>query len=949
MSNQETRATTGRYAPSVHYSQHAPQPISQQLHTKPSNIKEPNWGETIASLADTAGKVYLKAREQDIKTEATKAIDTAKTDLARKANAIAEEQRQTGMSASAAASRYRMLADSALSSGMNEKDVADVIGRYDGGILNIDQSRQQKIMEADQKYFETQAQDVADRNASLGRLQPSDRIKFLMEQRTLVDDVNSLRRTIGAMPEGPEKESAKTLLQGKISSNVRANMVIQLGNMFANQNPLTESDWIALRTQGIDACVANGIDRGTAGVLVDEIAASYSITGDLTDIKRYFKDNATYMEAANKNILANANNTYLSMPGMALLTAMPQELQKKALIQNWALYDTLTKPFMAKVSKNKKTGEVTVEGLDRITPQLVGPLAQAVNNMNSSGMYNDYVRGKTTGIVLSKVNEINQLTPMSSASDASVVALNSDGTRQFIDFRLARRQAENLTRSEDPEESATGQWLLGQLDNAEEQEWLSKNIPVADKMVKVFTNDNGGDIDAKRANTSLQRSTNAASLRFDADGKLFISDADRSTLAELGLAFDKAMPFGGEYKEELDLVNSKLETLDPKMRKLVLIRLGYKEAAEGELPLSASFETIKLFDSKDIKNAFSSAGERHKQYVEDLKASKEPNVVSFEESGKGIEKSVKDIWEGVKGDTKGDVENAIRMGRAVKDAFSLEGKFDSTPFGQVLGLPASERAVEIEKLEKTLEDKDLKPHIRRAVEGTIEILKNRDGTATARLSRSEPIVNAHMDYSDMEIGKLVKAKTESEEKMMKEVNKGTDEYDTKLGSYMEKSQYDAWLQSLKDQGFSTSTKDYDLRGAFLAGVELGENGHLPDTFKKPNHITFSKESKYYKDGMWAGEWTEEGDFMIPLTTPKAKLAKLKNYFAKYEPDAMIVINNPKVLKQLEEVEAEEDRLSEYLSTENLSISEAEHYEKEKEELVNKRHRLWKLVYIQPWE
>ena len=69
MSNQETRATTGRYAPSVHYSQHAPQPISQQLHTKPSNIKESNWGETIASLADTAGKVYLKAREQDIKAE----------------------------------------------------------------------------------------------------------------------------------------------------------------------------------------------------------------------------------------------------------------------------------------------------------------------------------------------------------------------------------------------------------------------------------------------------------------------------------------------------------------------------------------------------------------------------------------------------------------------------------------------------------------------------------------------------------------------------------------------------------------------------------------------------------------------------------------------------------------------------------------------------------------
>jgi hypothetical protein len=99
--------------------------------------------------------------------------------------------------------------------------------------------------------------------------------------------------------------------------------------------------------------------------------------------------------------------------------------------------------------------------------------------------------------------------------------------------------------------------------------------------------------------------------------------------------------------------------------------------------------------------------------------------------------------------------------------------------------------------------------------------------------------------------------------------------------------------------------------------------------------------------MWAGEWTEDGDFMIPLVTSKAKLAKLKKYFAEHEPNAMIVIDNPPVLKQLKEVEAEEDRISEYLSAENLSIAEVEHYEKEKEELMNKRHRLWKLVYIQP--
>lgn len=616
MSNQETRATTGRYAPSVHYSQHAPQPISQQLHTKPSNIKEPNWGETIASLADTAGKVYLKAREQDIKAEATKAVDSAKNDLARKANAIAEEQRQTGMSATTAASRYRMLADSALSGGMNEKDVADVIGRYDGGILNIDQSRQQKIMEDDQKYWENQAQEVADSNPALQRLQPSDRTRFLMEQRTLVDDVNNLRQTIGRMPEGPEKESVKTLLQGKIGSNVRANMVIQLGNMYAQAKVVTEEDWIALRSQGIDACMANGLDRATAGVIVDEIAKSYSVTGDLTDIKRYFKDDANFLESVNKTILAHAENRFLSAPGMALIQAAPQELQKLVLSRNWGVYQELTKPFLANVTTDKKTGKVTVEGLDRISPQLVGPLAQTVNNMNSSGMYNDYVRGKTTGIVLSKVNEINQLTPTSSASDASIVALNSDGTRKFINFNLTRKQVEGLKNSKDPEEVATGEWLEEQLNTAEEQEWLAKNIPTADKIVKTLTNLNGGDVEAYRANNSLRRSTNAASLRYDAEGNLFVSDADRGALANLGLALDASMPFGGEYKEELDTINNKLAALEPRMRKLVLARAGYKEAVEGELPLSVTSEMPKLADAEDIKEVWNRTKESQRNRIQ---------------------------------------------------------------------------------------------------------------------------------------------------------------------------------------------------------------------------------------------------------------------------------------------------------------------------------------------
>lgn len=63
--------------------------------------------------------------------------------------------------------------------------------------------------------------------------------------------------------------------------------------------------------------------------------------------------------------------------------------------------------------------------------------------------------------------------------------------------------------------------------------------------------------------------------------------------------------------------------------------------------------------------------------------------------------------------------------------------------------------------------------------------------------------------------------------------------------------------------------DYDLEAAYKnlpektmkAWAKDPEKNHLPDTYKKPNHPTFSKESVYYKPGMEAGTW--RNDVYIP--------------------------------------------------------------------------------------
>ena len=78
-------------------------------------------------------------------------------------------------------------------------------------------------------------------------------------------------------------------------------------------------------------------------------------------------------------------------------------------------------------------------------------------------------------------------------------------------------------------------------------------------------------------------------------------------------------------------------------------------------------------------------------------------------------------------------------------------------------------------------------------------------------------------------------------------------------SRQEEMLYRVWKTAYApdDAGF-----DYDYRGAFKAGVAPGEDGHWPDTFKKPNHPTFSTDSQYAEFApALAGTWRD--DVYIP--------------------------------------------------------------------------------------
>ena len=88
----------------------------------------------------------------------------------------------------------------------------------------------------------------------------------------------------------------------------------------------------------------------------------------------------------------------------------------------------------------------------------------------------------------------------------------------------------------------------------------------------------------------------------------------------------------------------------------------------------------------------------------------------------------------------------------------------------------------------------------------------------------------------------------------------TAQYNTQL-TPQEEQQFQAWLQQvsqLAGRDVSKDLFDYDMRGAFKAGIKPDADMHWPDDWKKPNEPTFSTGSIYsgqggYVGGVWEGE------------------------------------------------------------------------------------------------
>jgi hypothetical protein len=121
-------------------------------------------------------------------------------------------------------------------------------------------------------------------------------------------------------------------------------------------------------------------------------------------------------------------------------------------------------------------------------------------------------------------------------------------------------------------------------------------------------------------------------------------------------------------------------------------------------------------------------------------------------------------------------------------------------------------------------------------------------------------------------------------------------YDSNFNTVLspdEEQQYQTWKAKYApdDDG-----SDYDLKGAFKAGLTPDpKRGHFPDTFKKPNHPTFSNESEYngLPDGKGetyqGGAWGQDDSFTAGPTNIAQHGNNLADYFKRVEPNSKLIM------------------------------------------------------------
>lgn len=669
----EETVNIGRFAPQVNYSQIEPRKENYRL-PQPSVYDDTD---RLANFASSFSKAYASSE----KKKEEKDDKDIRNQMAKDFNLVAERQRQGQLSSSAAENEYRRITNNYVAAGVDEKTISEVRGRNSWGIISNEEARQKKLMENEVTRRKAYIDDLAANNPVF-RGKSYEYIEDVLAQANSTYDTAKIYqdRNKQLAPESPEYRANHSQMMDAavLNADVRLNMLVQEAQIAGQpiNNEFIQAARVNLQRSLSDP---NGLGLSyDEAVAVSERAINntpYAQMANDTDAA-YKYSTETYKLITDNNKAGAEYQVYKDPRMAALLAAGGQPMQQEITNQ----IQSNQKPALAEVADNFING-VALRA-EQITPDIVSELPTLIksdeNAVRVNGAATDFMKGSIGARVLEVYNGANSFDINNySQQDLDNIANNYKMLENRGYIASSEKNINDGLKSDD--EKIREQWQA-------KADALNKT-----KGTVVAANLLNPNRNAKA--TAMMRLTGTAArerLRYNPETQEVYLEAPEGFVQNAGEFFNKINFSETEYNRAVSDLNKSLSNYDSDVRGEALKALGIQEGRintgeENTKDYSRALDILPAVGSiTNISRAIKSIIERN--------------------NGKVSDEEMKEI------------DAAVAAGKAEM----------ATPVDP-----------NVAKLQDLLEEGDLKPNVRRAVEGTIEKL-----TSRATMKSSETLANA---------------------------------------------------------------------------------------------------------------------------------------------------------------------------------------------------------------
>lgn len=552
-------------APQVNFNMPTRAPVPEYQSPDIDETADIDWGRVVQGI----GRGLAQTKEVEIEQRRTTALNS----LAKKALIISERQRQGAINASQADTEFRALRMEGLNAGIGEKEVSDVIGRYNYGIEELEEARQKNMMTAEQNFRNAEIDSARKMYPGIAHLS-NVKIQDIFDNINFAfDNVGKYNQQLAMVdPRSEDYTMLKNNRDSEFGDVTYMNMLLDMNTVFTNDGEITPESIQAAKNRAIAIGMKNKLSYEEASLVADAAAKRLGADAVINKNSDFWKQSGEYKKQATEYMVQNYKNKAINTDNVGFFMALAgDEFGKSLMLANTSTWNSAIDSLAMDEKYVDDKGRVRTRTATVLKGNDILGLINGVNRANSNPVFSYYQRGTLTNAAYDTFLVNNEVTPGMSDDALDVVLANTKGLNNSMNPTQAEATANSLSQSADPNERDLGERIK---DNEIE---IKANANAAQLLKK----NNPDNTVVNRLNNSLL----ANSLRYDEDGMLVVKKSDDLiSWQNLGMLFSS-----DEYKQSVETMNTYLSRIPTAKERIATLQRVYPNIVQP-LEINASVE-----------------------------------------------------------------------------------------------------------------------------------------------------------------------------------------------------------------------------------------------------------------------------------------------------------------------------------------------------------------------